>query len=137
MKFLVKTITVNTQKAFDFVKLNAELNQVVKESGLKKGFVLVRSNHTTAALICNEDDPTVLNDLEKSLRNLLPDNLGWSHTMEGINNARAHQAVSLLGQTHWLPIENGQLKLGTWQSLFLVELFQARTRKVEVIVVGE
>jgi secondary thiamine-phosphate synthase enzyme len=136
MKFFSKTISVKTKKPFDFVQIDQKVKEVVKKSEIKSGFVLLRSYHNTATILCNENDPTVLQDLEKILRKLLPDGLSWSHTYEGINNARAHQAVNLLGHTHWVPLEDGQLKLGTWQSLFLIEFFEARTRKVAVVIVG-
>lgn len=137
MKFFSKTILISTQKPFDFVQIDEDINKVAAESKIKNGFVLLRSPHNTATIICNENDSSVLKDLENVLKSLLPDDFSWSHSYEGIDNARAHQAVVLLGQTHWLPLENGQLKLGTWQSLFMVEFFQARSRKVEVMVVGE
>jgi secondary thiamine-phosphate synthase enzyme len=137
MKFFSKTIQVATEKPFDFVQIDEEVKKVVMESKVKNGFVLLQSPHNTATVICNENDPTVLQDMERVLRNLLPDDFSWSHSYEGIDNARAHQAVALLGHTHWVPLENGQLQLGTWQSLFLVEFFQGRTRKVKVTVVGE
>jgi secondary thiamine-phosphate synthase enzyme len=74
MKIFSKTISIATQKAFDFVKIDKQIQEVVKESKIKSGFVLMRSAHTTAALVCIENDPTVLADLEKVLRRLLPDN---------------------------------------------------------------
>lgn len=136
MKFFSETISVETKRPFDFVQIDKKIEAVVKESKIKSGFVLLRSYHNTATILGNENDPSVLQDLEKILRKLLPDDFSWAHSYEGANNARAHQAVSLLGQTHWVSIENGQLKLGTWQSIFLVEFFEARTRKVEVLVIG-
>jgi secondary thiamine-phosphate synthase enzyme len=137
MRFSSKTITIATKKPFDFVQIDDQVRKAIAESKIKNGFVLLRSCHTTAALVCIENDKDVLRDLEAVIRKLLPDGLGWAHTYEGTNNARAHQAVSLFGQTHWLPIENGQLKLGTWQALFLIEFFEGRSRKIEVTLAGE
>lgn len=137
MKFFSITIQVATRKPFDFVKIDTAVNKVIRQSKIKNGFVLLRSPHNTATIICNEDDPTVLEDMKKTLKKLLPDNFSWSHNYEGVDNARAHQAVALLGHTHWVPLENGKLKLGAWQSFFLVEFFQARSRKVEITTVGQ
>ena len=137
MKFFSKTVSVATRKPFDFVAVDDEVSQIVAESKIKSGLVLLRSPHNTATVICNENDRTVLEDIEKVLKKLLPDDFPWAHNYEGIDNARAHQIVSLLGHTHWVPIENGKLKLGTWQSIFLLELFEGRRRRVEVVVVGE
>jgi secondary thiamine-phosphate synthase enzyme len=137
MKFFTKTISVTTQAPFDFVVIDNQINQGIRESKIKKGFVLLRSPHNTATVICNENDPTVLEDIEENLKRLLPDNFPWAHKDEGLSNARAHQVVSLFGHTHWVPVENGKLKLGTWQAIFLLELFEGRQRRVETIVVGE
>jgi len=137
MKFFSKNLTVKTQKSFDFVRIDKAVQKTVTESKIKNGFVLLRSPHTTAALVCIENDQNVLRDLKAVLRKLLPDNFGWTHLDEGVSNARAHQAVSFLGQTHWLTVENGQLKLGPWQSLFLIEFFESRNRRIEAMVVGE
>jgi secondary thiamine-phosphate synthase enzyme len=137
VKFFSKTVSVTTRKPFDFVVIDNEANRIVAESKIKNGFVLLRSPHNTATVICNENDRTVLGDIEKVLKKLLPKDFPWAHNYEGLNNARAHQAVSLLGHTHWVPIESGRLKLGTWQSIFLLELFEGRRRRVEVVVVGE
>ena len=136
MKIFSKTILIKTKKPFDFVIIDGKVEQVVKESGIKNGFVLLRSPHNTATIICNENDPTVLEDLKNNLKRIFPDDFDWQHSYEGIDNARAHQIVTLLGQSHWVPIEEGALKLGTWQSLFLVEFFRGRERKVEIVVVG-
>jgi len=137
MKIFSKTILIKTKKPFDFVLIDEKINQVIAESKVNNGFVLLRSPHNTATIICNEDDPTVLADFKKNLKRLFPDELPWEHSYEGVNNARAHQVISLLGQTHWVGIENGKLKLGRWQSLFLIEFFQGRERRIEVIIVGE
>ncbi len=137
MKFFSKTISVTTQKPFDFRVIDDQLNQVIAESKIKKGFILLRSPHNTATVICNEGDSSVLKDIEGTLKKLLPDNFSWAHSYEGVDNARAHQVVSLLGHTHWAPIADGKLKLGTWQSIFFLELFEGRQRRVEAIVVGE
>ena len=117
--------------------MNSALQQVIDESGIKRGFLLLRSPHSTAALICNERDPDVHEDLKSVLEGVIPANQAWRHSYEGNINARAHQAVAYLGTSEWAPVESGQLKLGTWQELFLVELFEPRQRRVDVVIVGE
>lgn len=137
MKIFQKTIEVKTRESFEFIKIDDEIQGIVDESGIKNGFILLRSLHTTAALVCTEPDETIHRDTKKVLKNLLPDDLEWEHTYEGRVNAQAHQANLLLGSTQWLPIKNGKIVLGTWQGFFLVELFEGRRRRVEVIVVGD
>jgi len=137
MKIFSKTIVVQTKKSFEFIRIDQQIEKVVQESGMKDGFLLLRVPHTTAALVCNEPDPTIHEDTKKVFQRILPEDLDWQHTDEGKINARAHQASLLLGQTHWSLIKNGKISLGTWQGIFLVELFRARERKIEIVIVGE
>lgn len=137
MKIFQKTVEIETKKAFEFVKLDNEIEKAVEESGIKNGFVFLRSLHTTAALVCTEPDASIHRDFQKVLDKLLPDGLNWEHMGEGEVNAKAHQATLFLGQSHWLPIKNGKIVLGTWQSIFLVELFEGRSREVEIAIGGD
>jgi secondary thiamine-phosphate synthase enzyme len=137
MEIFYKTIEVRTEKAFEFIQVDSQIQEVVTESGIKEGFVLLRSPHNTATITCNEPDASIHRDAQKIMERILPKDFDWEHAYEGVTNARAHQAVMLLfGQTHWLAIKNGKILLGTWQGIFVVELFEARERKVELVIVG-
>lgn len=137
MEIFQKTIEIKTREPFELVRIDEKIQGVVEGSGIKTGFVLLRSLHNTATIVCNEPDSSVQKDTRKILEEILPDDFDWEHAYEGKINARAHQATLLLGQTHWLSIKNGKIVLGTWQGIFLVELFEGRKRRVEVVVVGE
>ena len=127
-----------TREVFEFVQIDKEIQEAVEESGVKNGFVLLRSPHNTATITCNEPDPSIYQDAKRIMEKLLPEDFDWQHSYEGAVNARAHQAVMLLfGQTHWLPIKNSKIVIGTWQGIFLVELFEGRNRRVEMVIVGE
>lgn len=137
MKIFQETIAVETKKVFGFVNISDKIQEAVDRYKVKNGFVLLRSPHNTATILCNENDQSVLDDLKKVTLSLTPNSLGLKHSYEGIDNARAHQIVSLLGHCHWLPIKDGKISLGTWQSVFLLELFEARRRRIEAVIVGE
>ncbi len=137
MKIFQETISVETSGVFEFVKIGGKIQEAVEKSKIKNGFVLLRSPHNTATIVCNEEDQSVLDDLKNVMLRTTPDSLGFKHSYEGIDNARAHQIVSLLGHCHWLPIKDGKISLGTWQAIFLLELFEPRRRKVETVIVGE
>jgi secondary thiamine-phosphate synthase enzyme len=78
--------------------------------------------HATAAIVVNEnDDPNVGVDLLTALGRLVPEHEGWLHDRVD-DNAQAHILASLLGPSEIVPIENGDLRLGRWQGLMLVEL---------------
>jgi len=138
MKLHSEVISARTRSAFDFVDITPEVEAAVKRSGIVQGFVLVRSRHTTAAIACNESDADLHQDAREILEHLLPRHRRYHHDYEGIDNARAHLAQMLgFGHTSWAPVRDGRLDLGTWQRMYLVELYEPRTRRVDCVVVGE
>ncbi|OGO52940.1 MAG: hypothetical protein A2148_06770 [Chloroflexi bacterium RBG_16_68_14] len=83
-------------------------------------------------------DPTIHEDCLELLREQMPLSRSYLHSYEGAENAVAHLAgMMVFGESTWVPIRGGKLDLGTWQRLFLVELFEPRTRTVDVAVLGE
>ena len=128
-------ISVRTTDALQFVDITDDVQQQVEASGVEEGVVMLRSRHTTAALTCTEGDPSIHEDCLELLREQLPVSRKYRHSSEGAENAVAHLAqMMVFGESTWAPIRNGQLDLGTWQRLFLVELFEPRTRTVDVTI---
>ncbi len=137
MNLSTETILLQTTGRFEFVNITSKVRDFVSKSGVGDGFVLLRCPHTTAALVCNENDSNVHKDFVTIFNKLVPEGEDYKHTMEGTDNARAHQLAMMLGSTLWIPVKDGKLDLGTWQNLFFVELLEPRSRKVTVLVVGE
>jgi len=134
----LRQISVPTTKAPEFVDITAAVEEEVAGSGVRAGVVLLRSRHTTAALTCTEGDPSIHDDALDVLRDLLPLSRDYRHAYEGKENAIAHLSGMLLfGESTWAPVREGRLDLGTWQRLFLVELFEPRRRTVDVAILGE
>ena len=134
----MRQISVHTKKAPQFVDITEAVQREVAASGVREGVALLRSRHTTAALTCTEGDPTIHEDCLELLREQLPLSRRYRHSDEGAENAVAHLAgMMVFGESTWAPVRGGKLDLGTWQRLFLVELFEPRTRTVDVAVVGE
>ncbi|MDZ4277804.1 MAG: YjbQ family protein, partial [Dehalococcoidia bacterium] len=72
------------------------------------------------------------------LREQMPLSRNYRHSYEGAENAVAHLAgMMVFGESTWAPVRGGKLDLGTWQRLFLIELFEPRTRTVDVAVLGQ
>lgn len=136
MKVYSRSVEIITRKLYEFVDLEEPVNEFVKESGVKSGFCLIKICHTTAALVVSEKDPAVHKDFVRNLERILPTKQEWDHSYEGMVNARAHQASAWIGSSHWAPIRNGKLVLGTWQGVFFVELFEGRKRSIELVIVG-
>jgi secondary thiamine-phosphate synthase enzyme len=134
----MRSVSVATRKAPGFVDITEAVAREVEASGVREGVALLRSRHTTAAITCTEGDPSIHEDALDLLRDLMPLSRPYRHAGEGKENAVAHLAGMLLfGESTWAPVRNGRLNLGTWQRLFLVELFEPRTRTVDVVLVGE
>lgn len=136
MKSLTQEISFQTKATFEFVILTGKIQEAVNKSGVKEGLVVVKSPHTTGAVVITENDSDLHQDTKMMLENLLSLDWPWKHIDEGEINARAHQAALLLGNSVSIPISNSQLSLGTWQDIFFVECLGARSRKVEIAVIG-
>jgi secondary thiamine-phosphate synthase enzyme len=94
------------------------------------GTATVFSRHTTAGVTVNEAEPRLMEDVESSLGALVADE-GWAHdALDG--NADAHLRAMLVGPTATVPVTDGALDLGTWQSVLFVECDGPRTRTLEV-----
>ncbi len=122
--------TVETRSQTDFINIDRPVAEAVQAAGLVDGVVTVFIPHTTAGVTINENaDPDVLADMEQVLDRVVPWSNGYRHS-EG--NTAAHVKASMMGSSVQVIVENGQLRLGTWQSLFLCEFDGPRTRQVWV-----
>ena len=134
----MRQVLVSTSKAPEFIDITDAIQEEVRASNVREGVVLLRSRHTTAAVTCTEADPTIHEDCLELLREQLPLSRPYRHSYEGAENAVAHLAgMMVFGESTWAPIREGKLDLGTWQRLFLVELFEPRQRTVDVAILGE
>ena len=95
------------------------------------GTCTVFCEHTTAGLVVNEAERGLLNDVASFVESLAPDD-GWAHD-EIDDNADSHLRALLLGSHVTVPVADGDLDLGTWQSVLLVECDGPRTRTVRVL----
>ncbi len=97
------------------------------------GIITVFVPHTTAGITINEGaDPSVVRDIVESLRRLVPRDAGYRH---GEGNSDAHIKASLMGSSVLVPVERGELRLGTWQSIYLAEFDGPRNRRVWIVPV--
>ncbi|EMS77586.1 secondary thiamine-phosphate synthase enzyme YjbQ [Desulfotignum phosphitoxidans] len=128
-------IGVKTDSRTQMIDITRQVRQVVKDSGIQNGLVHVCSLHTTGAVTINENaDPAVPVDILKTLNKIIPWDDGYTH-LEG--NSAAHIKVSLFGPSEMVALENGDLVLGTWQSLFFCEFDGPRNRKVNVTILAD
>jgi len=126
-------VRVTTSKEIEIIDITEKIREIVRKSGVEDGIVVVFTRHTTAGIIINENESGLISDLEKTLEKLIPKGAGYSHDRVD-NNAHSHLRAIILGSSVVIPVENGRLALGTWQSVLFVELDGPRTREIYVKV---
>ena len=128
-------IKVKTTKHTSFVNITSQVREIVRASGVKSGLCLVYVPHTTACVFINEGaDPDVIRDIAYSVEKLIPWRDNYAHS-EG--NSAAHIRSAIIGNSRVIPVEDGDLMLGTWEAIFLAEFDGPRERKVIVKVLKE
>ena len=133
-KVVTKQVNFNTQAAISFIDLSDIIQQTVAASSIRNGIVHVFAPHATGILILTENDPALLEDIKAFLENLAPQNADYQHP----SNAHAHLRSVLMPPDKTLPIINGQVAFGTWQSLLFVETdVYPRRRTVTIQIIGE
>jgi len=131
----METFAVETAKK-EARDITFEVREAVKKlAGRRSGVAFVFTFHTTTALTVNEAESGLMKDLIDAFFSTVP-KLNYRHNRID-NNAEAHVLASAIGNSVVLPVENGELKLGTWQSVLLLEFDGPRTRKVGVKFVPE
>ena len=125
---------IQTSKETELVDITERVRELIKD--VKDGFCIVFSKHTTTGIIINENEPRLKADILTMLDEIVPKGKGYRHD-EIDSNAHSHLRSVLLGPGIVVPIEDGSLALGAWQSIFLVELDGPRRRTVNVNIVKE
>ena len=127
--------SVNTRSLTEFVNVTSQVQNELQRTEVKNGVCTVYVPHTTAGITINEGaDPNVAKDILMEINKMVPMQDGYTHS-EG--NSAAHIKTSLFGSSVQIPVEEGRLTLGTWQSIFLCEFDGPRNRRVIVQVVGK
>jgi secondary thiamine-phosphate synthase enzyme len=117
-----------------FVDLTAEIAKFVSDARAREGAVALFIRHTSASLTIQENaDPSVLADLMTTLDGLAPEDAGWSHDTEGPDDMPAHVKTMLTATSLHVPVLKGELALGTWQAIYLIE-HRSRPHRREVVL---
>ena len=130
-------MALSTTKKQELIDITNKINSVIKKSKIKNGLCNIFAAHATAAIIINENyDPNICLDLIDALNKLVPSGI-WRHDrIDG--NADAHIKSAILGPSETIPIKNGSLELGRWQSVAFAELDGPRNdRKIIITIIGD
>jgi len=141
-----EVIARTADRAPEFIDITNEVREILARSGVQEGTVVVFSRHTTAAIVINEDEPLLLRDMAHFLERVAPPEGDYRHndffirtanmTQDECPNGHSHCQHLLLGASESVPVAGGELLLGRWQRVFLVELDRPREREVVVQVQG-
>jgi secondary thiamine-phosphate synthase enzyme len=141
------TIAIETNKPVEFIDVTSRLTEVVIDSGLVEGALIVQCRHTTAGLLINENEPLLLADLEAMFERVAPANGHYEHddfarrsgliTPRERVNGHAHCRAALLRTSEYLSVTGGALNLGRWQSVFFVDFDGPQSRQLGLTLLGQ
>ena len=129
------TVDIKTNATVEFQDITSRINDIIADSGVESGICYIFVPHTTAGITVNEHaDPSVVTDITEYLEEMVPRHRKYRH-LEG--NSPAHIKAMILGDSETLFIENGRLKLGTWQGVFFSEFDGPRNRHIYVKITSD
>jgi len=131
---MFKEFNIPTENRYQLVDITQEIEEIIEESKIKEGLVLVFVPHSTAGIVLTENEKGLKNDWLEIFKKLT---LGIDFQHNRIdNNADSHILSGLIGQGRVLPVKNGKIQRGTWQNIFLAEFDGPRRRRVIVEIVS-
>lgn len=124
-----ETVQISTSDRLEVSDITDRVAEAIPEG--MTGTITIFVEHTTAAVTVNEGESRLLGDFETALGDLVPEE-GWAHDQID-DNADSHIRALLVGPSTTIPVANGDLDLGTWQSILFVECDGPRTRQVRIL----
>lgn len=137
MKSHTKYLTFNTNTSRAIVNITPECESVLRESGISEGMMLVSAMHITAGVWINDNEPGIQQDAMDMLEELAPEGPDYRHHRTGEDNGHAHLKNLLTHHQVIVPITNGRLDLGPWQTVFYMEFDGQRSKKLIIKAIGE
>ena len=141
MKTFFEELKIATKADFELVEITSKVKDVIAKSGIKNGFVIIFSPHTTGLVRISENEKGLMGDYKDFFGKVVPAKGEYRHNKTNVDdrpNAHAHLQSMLVNSSESVPLRDGKLLLGTWQTIFFVELDGARPeRKVTIEVMGE
>jgi len=139
MKSYRKELFFNIPSRRAFVNITPQVEQALRESGIREGLCLVNPMHITASVFINDDESGLHHDYEVWLENMAPhEPVGqYRHNDTGEDNADAHIKRQIMGREVVVAVTNGELDFGTWEQIFYGEFDGRRRKRVLVKIIGE
>jgi secondary thiamine-phosphate synthase enzyme len=133
----MKIINISTNKHQDCIDITSQISNIVKNSKIKNGICFLYTPHATGGIIINENyDPNIIDDFLELISKIIPEGV-WRHDRID-NNGASHIKSAIISPSEYIPIENNELKLGTWQNIMFTEFDGPRNnRKIYVTIIKE
>lgn len=128
-------IPVKTSSHFQLVDVTSDIRRWLSTIHAGNGLLVVYSPHTTAGVLVNEAEPGLLEDIIGLLKEITKPGFSWKHNRID-NNAHAHLGQILVGNSRVIPVAEGELGLGTWQSILFLEMDGPRSRRLRLVYIG-
>jgi len=145
MKIYKQKIQIQSTTQIEFINITDKVEEVIANSGVREGQVLVYSPHTTAGIVINHNESMLLQDFMRVLYRIVPVSDRYSHDLfelnrstdsDGRSNGHSHCKTMIVGISQTVPVEKGKMLLTEKQSIFAAEMDGARTRDIIIQVIG-
>ncbi len=137
MKSHTEYLAFQTRKHREYVHITPQVEAALKKSGIREGLALVSAMHITAGVYVNDNEPGLLQDIDKWLEELAPFRQDYQHHQTGEDNGDSHLKSILVHHQVILPVTAGGLDLGPWQRVFYAEFDGQRPKRVLIKIIGD
>ena len=139
MTVITKTAQIETRGENDLINITGQTSKALEESKLQDGIITVFISGSTAAITTIEYEPGLKQDFPRMLSRIVPKNIEYKHDNTWHDgNGHSHIKASLIGPSMTIPFKDGNLMLGTWQQIVLLETdIRPRQRKIILQIIGE
>jgi len=133
-----KVISIKTDKKEEIINITGKVREILSESGIKEGLLLVYSMHTSSGVYISDSDTSLNDDLTDLLGDLIPEDKDYKHNLTDYKkNAPGHLKVILSSHHVVVPVTEGRMDLGTYQTIYYSEFDGMREKEVLVKIIGE
>ncbi len=140
MKSHTVKLTLNIKERMEFVNITPQVEEAVREAGVRDGLCLVNAMHITASVFINDDESGLHRDYKKWLEELAPFDPSperYHHNRTGEDNADAHHKRQIMGREVVVAITDGRLDFGPWEQIFYGEFDGRRQKRIMIKIIGE
>lgn len=139
MKSYRKELYINVPDRVGFINITRQVEECLRESGIKEGLCLVNSMHITSSVYINDNESGLFEDYREWLEDLAPHEpvSHYKHNRTGEDNADAHLKRQIMGREVVVAVTNGKLDFGTWEQIFYGEFDGRRRKRILVKIIGE